>query len=85
MIENQEDFIEYKTPEVKAIRASCPGKGHDEIFKDLIQTVGVYLTILSVNEKLPVSKFRYFGKNIIQLLGYCYVHDFGQRKAGLGR
>ena len=27
--------------------------------------------ILSVNEKLPVSKFRYFGKYIIQLFGYC--------------
>ena len=35
------------------------------------------LNILSVNEKLPVSKFQYFGKNIIQLLGYCYVHVFG--------
>ena len=48
MIENQEYFIEYKTPEVKAIRASWPGKGHDEIFKDLIQTVGVYLTRFTV-------------------------------------
>ena len=32
------------------------------------------LNILSVNEKLPVSKFRYFGKYILQLFGYCYVH-----------
>ena len=41
--------------------------------------------ILSVNEKLPVSKFRYFGKNIKQLFGYCYVHVSGQRQAGLER
>ena len=27
-------------------------------------------SILSVNEKLPVSKFRYFKKYIIQLFGY---------------
>ena len=27
------------------------------------------ITILSVNEKLPVSKFRYFGKYIIKLDG----------------
>ena len=27
------------------------------------------VNILSVNEKLPVSKFRYFGKYIIQLSG----------------
>ena len=41
--------------------------------------------ILSVNEKLPVSKFRYFGKYIIQLFGYCYVHVSGQRQACLER
>ena len=41
--------------------------------------------ILSVNEKLPVLKFRYFGKYIIQLFGYCYVHVSGQRQAGLER
>ena len=41
--------------------------------------------IFSVNEKLPVSKFRYFGKYIIQLYGYCYVHASGQRQAGLAR
>ena len=35
--------------------------------------------ILSVNEKLPVSKFRYFGKYIIQVFGYCKVHVSGQR------
>ena len=27
--------------------------------------------ILTVNEKLPVLKFRYFQKYIIQLFGYC--------------
>ena len=41
--------------------------------------------ILSVNEKLPVSKFRYFGKYIIQLFGYSYVHVSGQRQVGLER
>ena len=34
--------------------------------------------ILSVNEKLPVSQFRYFGKYIMQLFRYCYVHVSGQ-------
>ena len=38
----------------------------------------VSINILSVNEKLPVSKFRYFGKYIIQLFGYFYVHVSGQ-------
>ena len=41
--------------------------------------------ILSVNEKLPVSKFRYFGKYIIQLFGYCHLHVSGQRPACLER
>ena len=41
--------------------------------------------ILSANEKLPVSKFRYFVKYIIQLFGYCYVHASGQQQAGLER
>ena len=41
--------------------------------------------ILGVNEKLPVSKFQYFGKYIIQLFGYCYVYVPGQRQAGLER
>ena len=41
--------------------------------------------ILSVNEKLPVSKLRYFGKYIMQLFGYCYVHVSGQRQADLER
>ena len=41
--------------------------------------------ILSVNEKLPVLKFRYFGKYVIQLFGYCYVHVSGQQQAGLER
>ena len=35
--------------------------------------------ILSVSEKLPVSKFRYFGKYIIQLYGYFYINVSGQR------
>ena len=42
-------------------------------------------SILSVNEKLPVSKFPYFGKYIIQLYGYFYVHVSGQRWTGLER
>ena len=41
--------------------------------------------ILSVNEKLPASKFQYFGKYIVQLFGYCYVHVSGQRQTGLER
>ena len=41
--------------------------------------------ILSVNEKLPVFKFRYFGKYIIQLYDYFYVHVSGQRQTGLER
>ena len=41
--------------------------------------------ILSVNEKLPVSKFRYFGKYIIQLFGYFYVHVSDQRHTCLER
>ena len=34
--------------------------------------------ILSVNEKLPVSKFQYFGKYIIQLDSYFCIHVSGQ-------
>ena len=45
----------------------------------------IYINILSVNEKLPVSKFRYFGKYIIQHFGYCYVDVSGQRQTGLER
>ena len=41
--------------------------------------------ILSVNEKLPVSKFLYFEKYIIQLFGYCYVYVSNQWQAGLER
>ena len=40
---------------------------------------------ISANEKLPVLKFRYFGKYIIQLFGYYYVYASGQRQAGLER
>ena len=47
--------------------------------------IPVFKYILSVNEKLPVPKFRYFGKYIIQLFGHCYVHASGQRQAGLER
>ena len=39
--------------------------------------------ILSVNEKLPVSKVRRFGKYIIQLNGYFYIHVSGQQQTGL--
>ena len=38
---------------------------------------------LSVNEKLPALKFQYFGKNIIQIFGYCYVHVSDQQQTGL--
>ena len=41
--------------------------------------------IISVNEKLPASKFQYFGKYIIQLFGYCYDHVSGQSQTGLER
>ena len=42
-------------------------------------------SILSVNEKLPESEFRCFGKFIIQLNGYfyMYIHVSGQRQTGL--
>ena len=40
-------------------------------------------SILSVNEKLPESEFRCFGKYIIQLNGYFYIHVSGQRQTGL--
>ena len=39
--------------------------------------------ILSVNEKLPVLKFRYFGKYTIQLDGFFCNHVSGQRRTGL--
>ena len=39
--------------------------------------------ILSVNEKLPVSKFRYLGKYKTQLDGYFCIHVCGQRQTGL--
>ena len=37
----------------------------------------------SFHEKLPVSKVRYFGKFIIQLDGYFYVHVSSQWHIGL--
>ena len=39
--------------------------------------------ILSVSEKIPVSKFPYFGKYIIQLYGYFDNHVSGQRRTSL--
>ena len=45
----------------------------------------LYNNILSVSEKLPVSKFWYFEKYIIQLYGYFYVQVSGQRQTGLER
>ena len=42
-----------------------------------------HIYILSVNEKLPVFKFRYFGKYIIQLDGYFYAQVSGERQTGL--
>ena len=44
---------------------------------------GSHCNILSVSEKSPVSDFRYFGKYIIKLYGYFYVHVFGQRRTGM--
>ena len=41
--------------------------------------------ILRVSEKLPVFKVGYFGKYIIQLYSYLYVHVSGQRQTGLER
>ena len=43
------------------------------------------LYILSVYEKLPALKFQYFGKYIIQIFGYYYVHVSGKRQTGLER
>ena len=48
---------------------------------DVILPIGYY--ILSVNEKIPGSKFRYFGKCIIQLEGYFCIYVSGQRQTGL--
>ena len=45
--------------------------------------VGTCLNILSINEKLPASKFQYFGKYIKQLFGYCFIHVSGHRQTGL--
>ena len=55
---------------------------HDAMNRPKIEFIAY---VLSVNEKLPVSKFRYFGKYTIQLFSYCYVHVSGQRQAGLER
>ena len=44
--------------------------GYQQSIRKNSKQVGI-VYILSVNEKLPVSKFRYFGKYIIQLFGYC--------------
>ena len=53
--------------------------------KKCVLIEGTIIHILNVNEKLPVLKFRYFGKYIIQLFGYCYVQVSVQRQAGLQR
>ena len=50
-----------------------------------LDTTSILKSILSVNEKLPVSKLWYFGKYVIQLFGCYYVDVFGQRQAGLER
>ena len=55
--------------------------GHTSL--DSIHLQQIY--ILRINEKLPVSKFRYFRKYIIQLFGYCYLHVSGQPQADLER
>ena len=47
--------------------------------------IALWESILSVNEKLPVSKCQYFRKYIIQLFGFCYIHVSGQWQAGLER
>ena len=39
--------------------------------------------ILSVNEKLPVSKFEFFEKYMKLLDGYIYVHVSGQSQTAL--
>ena len=44
-----------------------------------------HINILSVNEKLLVSKFWYFGKYIMQLFDYCYVHVSCHWQADLER
>ena len=51
----------------------------------LYESIYAYECILCVNEKLPALKFQYFGKYIIQLFGYCYVHVSGQRRTVLER
>ena len=68
---------------------------HSKFISKLLKKEELYLNvilidkhvqyILSVNEKLPVSKFRYFGKYIIQLFGQSYVHVSYQQQAGLER
>ena len=40
------------------------------------------ISIVSVNEKLPVPKFQYFRKYIIQLDGYFCIHVACQRQTG---
>ena len=45
----------------------------------------VLAVVLSVNEKLPVSKSRYFEKYIIQLNGYFCIQVSGQQQTGLGK
>ena len=58
-------------------RVTCPC-----LFYPIIHLLSGEL-YLSVNEKLPVSKFRYFGKYTIQLDGYFCIHVSGHRQTGL--
>ena len=67
--------VSYISPKFRSI-------SHNELS---CQYAFILLYKLSVNEKLPVSKLRYFGKYIMQLFGYCYVHVSGQRQADLER
>ena len=48
----------------------------------MFRVTHTYYCILSVNEKLPVSKFRYFGKYIIQLSWLLLSSCFKAWKAG---
>ena len=50
-----------------------------------LQVYVVVAVVLSVNEKLPESKSRYFEKYIIQLNGYFCIKVSGQRQTGLGK
>ena len=72
-----------ETAKTKLCVHACAGSSvpYSSIIYDIFDTL---IYILSVNEKLPASKFQYFGKYIIQHFGFCYVyHVSGQRQTGL--